>query len=86
MYDLKGGWREWERSEFPYDEKESELPEIVQGCVNCHEQVTPFVVSEWQRSKHSTNMVLIEGWIAMCGVSPADFTAVMQEVADGDHV
>ena len=57
VFALKGGWRAWERAEFPHEEKESELPEIVQGCVNCHEQVTPFVVSEWQRSKHSTNMV-----------------------------
>jgi hypothetical protein len=57
VYDLKGGWREWERAEFPYEEKGSELPHIVQGCVDCHEKVTPFVVSEWQRSKHSTNMV-----------------------------
>lgn len=57
VYDLKGGWREWERAEFPFEEKESELPSIVQGCVDCHKKVTPFVVSEWQRSKHSTNMV-----------------------------
>jgi hypothetical protein len=57
VYDLKGGWRQWERAEYPYEEKESELPEIVQGCVDCHAKVTPFVVEEWQRSKHSTNMV-----------------------------
>ncbi len=56
-YALKGGWRGWERAEFPYEEKESELPEIVQGCVDCHTKVTPFVVSEWKRSKHSANMV-----------------------------
>jgi hypothetical protein len=57
VYDLKGGWREWEKAEFPYEEKGSELPQIVQGCVDCHEKVTPIVVSEWQRSKHSANMV-----------------------------
>jgi len=57
VYALKGGWRAWERAEFPYEEKESELPQIVQGCVNCHEVETPHVVAEWQRSKHSANMV-----------------------------
>jgi hypothetical protein len=54
---LKGGWREWDRAGFPVEEKESEQPAIVQGCVDCHAKVTPFVVSEWERSKHSTNMV-----------------------------
>lgn len=29
----------------------------MQACVNCHEKVTPAVVEDWQRSKHSTNMV-----------------------------
>ncbi len=57
VYDLKGGWRAWERAEYPYEEKPSELPAIVQGCVDCHTKVTPLVVSEWKRSKHSTNMV-----------------------------
>ena len=57
VYDLKGGWRGWERAEYPYEEKPSELPAIVQGCVDCHTKVTPQVVSEWKRSKHSVNMV-----------------------------
>jgi hypothetical protein len=57
VYALKGGWREWDRAEFPIEEKESEQPAIVQGCVDCHTKVTPFVVSEWKSSKHSTNMV-----------------------------
>jgi hypothetical protein len=57
VYALKGGWREWDRAEFPVEEKKSEQPAIVQGCIDCHEDVTPFVVSEWKRSKHSENMV-----------------------------
>ena len=57
MFALKGGWREWERAGFPVEEKESEQPAIVQGCIDCHTKVTPRIVSEWEESKHSTNMV-----------------------------
>jgi hydroxylamine dehydrogenase len=57
VYALKGGWREWVRADYPYEEKPSEQPAVVQGCIDCHEKVTPAVVEDWQRSKHSTNMV-----------------------------
>lgn len=56
-YALKGGWREWVRADYPYEEKANEQPAVVQGCIDCHEKVTPVVVEDWQRSKHSTNMV-----------------------------
>ena len=57
VFALKGGWREWARAEFPVEEKKSEQPAVVQGCIDCHTKVTPAVVAEWQQSKHSTNMV-----------------------------
>lgn len=57
VYALKGGWREWVQAEYPYQEKPTEQPAVVQGCIDCHEKVTPAVVEDWQRSKHSTNMV-----------------------------
>ncbi len=57
VYALKGGWREWVQADYPYEEKPSEQPAVVQGCVDCHEKATPAVVEDWQRSKHSTNMV-----------------------------
>lgn len=57
VYALKGGWREWVQADYPYEEKPSEQPAVVQGCVDCHEKVTPVIVEDWQRSKHCTNMV-----------------------------
>ena len=50
---LKGGWREWVKAKFPTEKK----VKMAQSCVTCHTTVTPYVVSDWQQSKHSKGMV-----------------------------
>ncbi|MCK9274616.1 MAG: hypothetical protein M0P57_05955 [Syntrophales bacterium] len=53
VYVLKGGLREWTRAQFPVDIKLVHKRE----CVSCHLDVTPGIVSDWQLSMHSKNMV-----------------------------
>jgi hydroxylamine dehydrogenase len=31
------------------------LPAAAQECINCHKETTPYIVSDWQLSKHSQN-------------------------------
>jgi hypothetical protein len=33
------------------------LPVLAQECLECHNEITPNIVSDWQLSKHSQNAV-----------------------------
>jgi len=46
-----------------------------QVCVNCHKQITPSIVSDWQLSKHSQNDV-------NCSVCHGEFHTSAQDVAN----
>ena len=70
VYALKGGWREWNKTQFPTETKDS----VVQTCVGCHVQVTHGVVSDWELSKHSKNEVA-------CSVCHGDQHRSAQDVA-----
>ena len=53
IYCLKGGYREWVKANCPVEQKEA----TKQTCVTCHTDITPHIVSDWQLSKHSKEMV-----------------------------
>ena len=53
VYALKGGYREWVKAKYPTEDKAA----LKQTCVSCHKDVNPNIVSDWQLSKHSKEMV-----------------------------
>jgi len=53
VYALKGGYREWVKAKYPTEDKSA----LKQACVSCHKDVNPSIVSDWQLSKHSKEMV-----------------------------
>ena len=53
VYALKGGYREWVKAKYPTEDKAA----LKQACVSCHKDVNPRIVSDWQLSKHSKEMV-----------------------------
>ncbi|MEE4353405.1 MAG: multiheme c-type cytochrome [Desulfatiglans sp.] len=53
VYALKGGYRDWIKAQYPTDSKFV----ITRKCVECHKDITPNIVADWELSKHSKNMV-----------------------------
>jgi hypothetical protein len=53
VFALKGGLRRWIKANYPTDVKLI----VKRECVSCHLEVTPGIVSDWQLSKHSRNLV-----------------------------
>ncbi len=53
VYALKGGLRRWIKANYPTEIKLVQKRE----CVTCHLDVTPGIVSDWELSKHSKNLV-----------------------------
>ncbi len=53
VYALKGGLRRWIKANYPTEVKLV----VKRECVTCHLDVTPGIVSDWQLSKHSKNLV-----------------------------
>lgn len=49
VYALEGGYRAWVKAQLPIEKKWT----IRKECINCHENVTPGIVTDWKLSKHS---------------------------------
>ena len=50
---LKGGYRKWIKAQYPTETKFV----VIRECVKCHTEITPNIVTDWELSKHSKNMV-----------------------------
>jgi 3-mercaptopyruvate sulfurtransferase SseA len=54
VFAIKGGFAEWVEAGFPLEKKTS----LKEACIDCHANLSPSIVSEWQQSKHRQNQVL----------------------------
>lgn len=52
VYALKGGLRAWQQADYSLETKTA----LQQDCVQCHQQVTPRIVQDWEQSKHSQDI------------------------------
>jgi uncharacterized CHY-type Zn-finger protein len=70
VFALKSGFTEWAEAGFPLEKKAS----LKEACIECHANLSPNIVSEWQKSKHRKSEVL-------CSVCHGDQHESEQDVA-----